>query len=195
MEDLFELVIIIVVAVLGIMSKSKKKKKKAADKPAMAAEPISEPAKPVAAAPKAVSSSIEDAVAAFSELLELNETPPKPAKAQTAPQSAVKESLIETEMKQTPKGRLKLKKAQKTAASGESPTDEHGCIGGSMPVHNAEGETLAEHAEHEKNRLQHLRDNAPRVEDLRHPSRQELRKAIVMSEVLNKPVSLRGRRI
>lgn len=191
MEDLFEILIVIAVAVFGIASRSKKNKKKSADKPApaRAAEPITEPAKPIAEASRAISrQNIENAVAAFSELLDAQEGLPSPEKIFRAP------TAIEAELKKAASTKAKRKKRKTN--SGESPVDEHGCIGGSMPVHQAEGESLAEHAKHEENRRQNLRENAPavRVENLR-PSNQELRRAIVMAEVLDKPVSLRGRRL
>ncbi len=198
MEDLFELLIVIAIGALGIISKSNKnKKKKAAGKPAKAAEPITEPAKPaqpITAARKDVSRrNIEAAVAAFTDLLESEAELPNPDK--PAPKTVREPTAIETELKQA--APLKAKRKKKNPASGESPVDAHGCIGGSMPVHSAEGESLAEHAQHELERRQHLQQNAPAVavESLRRPSQQELRRAIVMSEVLDKPVSLRGRRL
>ncbi len=195
MEDLFELLIVIAIGALGIISKSNKnKKKKAADKPAKAVEPIPEPAQPITAARKDVNRrSIEAAVAAFTNLLESEAELPNPDK--PAPKTVREPTAIETELKQT--APLKAKRKKKNPASGESPVDAHGCIGGSMPVHSAEGESLAEHAQHELERRQHLQQNAPviAVESLRRPSQQELRRAIVMSEVLDKPVSLKGRRL
>lgn len=195
MEDLFELLIVIAIGALGIISKSNKnKKKKAADKPAKAVEPIPEPAQPITAARKDVNRrSIEAAVAAFTDLLESEAELPNPDK--PAPKTVREPTAIETELKQT--APLKAKRKKKNPASGESPVDAHGCIGGSMPVHSAEGESLAEHAQHELERRQHLQQNAPviAVESLRRPSQQELRRAIVMSEVLDKPVSLKGRRL
>lgn len=195
MEDLFELLIVIAIGALGIISKSNKnKKKKAADKPAKAVEPIPEPAQPITAARKDVNRrSIEAAVAAFTDLLESEAELPNPDK--PAPKTVREPTAIETDLKQT--APLKAKRKKKNPASGESPVDAHGCIGGSMPVHSAEGESLAEHAQHELERRQHLQQNAPviAVESLRRPSQQELRRAIVMSEVLDKPVSLKGRRL
>lgn len=195
MEDLFELLIVIAIGALGIISKSNKnKKKKAADKPAKAVEPIPEPAQPITAARKDVNRrSIEAAVAAFTDLLESEAELPNPDK--PAPKTVREPTAIETELKQA--APLKAKRKKKNPASGESPVDAHGCIGGSMPVHSAEGESLAEHAQHELERRQHLQQNAPviAVESLRRPSQQELRRAIVMSEVLDKPVSLKGRRL
>ena len=195
MEDLFELLIVIAIGALGIISKcNKNKKKKAADKPAKAVEPIPEPAQPITAARKDVNRrSIEAAVAAFTDLLESEAELPNPDK--PAPKTVREPTAIETELKQT--APLKAKRKKKNPASGESPVDAHGCIGCSMPLHSAEGESLAEHAQHELERRQHLQQNAPviAVESLRRPSQQELRRAIVMSEVLDKPVSLKGRRL
>lgn len=192
MEDLFDILLVVIVAIIGAVAKSKKsqKKKKSPDRPAPvpAAEPITEPAKPITQAQKALSQqNLENAVAAFSELLDAHGGLPTPEKHE--------QTSIEAELSKPAQPKVKRKK--KKLSSGESATDDHGCIGGSMPVHNAEGESLAEHAAHEENRRQHLQQNAPAVavETLRRPSNQELRRAIVMSEVLDKPVSLRGRRI
>ena len=185
MEDLFELAIILLVFIFGAVAKSNKKKKKAADKPAPAKmiSPDSEalessieppkpaqPAKPVTEAKKALSKqNLENAIAAFSELLD-----------------------IEDEEAAKPKKKAKKKKP----ASGESPVDAHGCIGGSMPIHSAEGESLAEHAAHEQNRQLRLQqETAIHATDLRKPTAADLRKAVVMSEILDKPVALRRRQI
>lgn len=63
-------------------------------------------------------------------------------------------------------------------------------------THSTEGETAAEHAEH---RLKVLREEASRrleheaIQDLKSMNLKKLRSAVVMSEVLDKPVSLRRR--
>ena len=195
MEDLFELLVVIAIAVIGVISKTGKNKKKAAAKPAQAAEPITEPAKPITQPAKPITAAslsdrkafnrrnVEAAVKMFTELAEQIESPGKPAeRTSIEAETAVKKHLAKLQNLGKPE-------------SGESPVDEHGCIGGSMPVHTAEGESLAEHAEHE-HRYEEEKDDAYalRAEDFRRPSTQELRKAIVMAEVLDKPLSLRGRR-
>lgn len=180
MEDLFDILLVVIIAIIGGVAKSKQnKKKKSSDRPmpTQMVEPITEPARPITDERKMASRrNIENAVKAFSELLDAEGTPKQPAvePAEAAPKPA-------------------KAKRKKKPRSGESPVDDHGCIGGSMPVHQAEGESLAEHAQHERRSQEQQDAYALRVETLRRPSARELRKAIVMSEVLDKPVSLRRR--
>ena len=203
MEDLFEVLIVIVIAAFGLLSKSSKKKKAAAS-PAKAPEPAS---KPISEAEKSASRrNVEAAVSAFAELLndESLPNPDKPiavkipaaieAAVRKMPEPAKAKTSIEAEAAK--KQHLSKIKTLGAPASGESKTDAHGCIGGSMPDHEAEGETITEHAAHEQNRQQKLAEEAAlSAASLRKPSASELRRAVVMSEVLDKPVSLRGRRI
>lgn len=197
MEDLFEVLVFVVIAIIAGVSKSNKNKKKAADKPKSAqptrpAQPV-EPARP---APKALTKqNLESAFAAFTELLEDNlPNPDKPAP--TPPVKAREQTSIEAETASKKRAQLIQTRIQESL-SGKSAVDEHGCIGGSMPEHTAEGETLAEHAQHEHNRTERLKAEtaAIRAESLRKPELTELRKAVIMAEILDKPVSLRRRRI
>ena len=78
--------------------------------------------------------------------------------------------------------------------SGESMMDENGCIGGSLGAHAEEGETHAEHAAHERTRTEHLQaEGAVSAGQLRKPGLADLRRAVVMAEILDKPVSMRHR--
>ena len=196
MEDLFDIILVIAVAVIAAVSKSNKnKKKKAADKPAQAAEPVQPAAKPIASVSdrKMINRrNIESAVKAFSELAESMD------KAKTAAQSApAKKAQTVIEAETAAKQRAEIISARvKESLAGQSPVDEHGCIGGSMPIHSAEGESLAEHAAHEQNRQLRLQqETAIHATDLRKPTAADLRKAVVMSEILDKPVALRRRQI
>ena len=61
---------------------------------------------------------------------------------------------------------------------------------------STQGESAAEHAEHRQRILAEearLREQQQTLQELRHLNRQKLRSAVVMSEVLGKPVSLRPR--
>lgn len=61
---------------------------------------------------------------------------------------------------------------------------------------STQGESAAEHALHRQKILaeeSHLRQQQETLQELRHLNRQKLRSAVVMSEVLGKPVSLRPR--
>lgn len=197
MEELFEFLVVIFIAAVAIASKSKKKKSSTPTKSAQAAEPIAEPAKParpITDLTKDISrQNIENAIAAFAELLETNADLPNPDK--PAPKIVREPTAIETEL--TKPAASKAKPAgKKPVKSGESPVDAHGCIGGSMPDHTAEGESIAEHAGHEQNRQQKLAEEAAlNAASLRKPRAADLRRAVIMSEILDKPVSLRGRRI
>jgi hypothetical protein len=104
---------------------------------------------------------------------------------------------VSLEIETAAKQRSKIVKAcVQESLSGESKVDEHGCIGGSMQEHTAEGESLSEHAAHERMRTERLEAEAAiRAADLRKPGLTELRKAVVMAEILDKPVSMRRRRI
>ena len=61
---------------------------------------------------------------------------------------------------------------------------------------STQGESAAEHAEHRQKVLAEeirLREQQETLQELRHLNRRKLRQAVVMSEVLGKPVSLRPR--
>lgn len=191
MGDSIEAIIAIVLfALFALTRDNKKKKKNAADKPQ---PPQSKPVQPKAP-PKPVNESFENAFAALTELLETEESlpdPDKPSPVKTRQQTSIE---AETAMKQRA---AVIRERVAASMSGKSAQDEHGCIGGSMPNHNAEGETRAEHAVHEKNRAERLKAEAPAaaVENPYKPDLSDLRKAVVMAEILDKPVSLRKRRI
>lgn len=87
----------------------------------------------------------------------------------------------------------RLKKASHLK-SGESVTDEAGCIGGSLGAHAEEGEHPSEHAQHLKARDDALAAESTQAGELRNISVQELRKAVIVSEILDKPLALRRRR-
>lgn len=198
MEELLGLVVVLLTFILSAVSRNNKKKnKRAADKPdpvrqVASVQPVVpvQPTEPIAAQPHpAARQNLEAAFAAFSNLLDVDEKlpdPDGPAREKTA-----------IEVDSAIKRRAEVIRARTLAStSGQSAVDEHGCIGGSMPNHNAEGEKQAEHAAHERERRQHLAaEAAVRRENLRHPTATELRNAVVMSEILDKPVSLRRRRI
>lgn len=209
MEDVFEILVVFAIFIIGAVSKSNKKKKKAADKPkskpktkpvlqaAMAQTAPMQPAQPVVMPLEALAASadhrqnLENAIAAFSDLLDADEEQnPKPSGSKVREKTSIEAEAAMKERSEIIKTRVL------ESLSGESPIDEHGCIGGSMPDHSAEGESLKEHAVHERERRQRLAaETALRAEGLRKPSATDLRKAVIMSEILDKPVSLRRRSI
>ena len=77
-----------------------------------------------------------------------------------------------------------------------SRADAEGCLGGSLSGHSEEGESRAEHAEHlrrvDAQERAILRGEA-RALRLRTAARTELRRAVVWSEILDRPKALRRR--
>ena len=76
---------------------------------------------------------------------------------------------------------------------GQSFFDDEGCVGGSLGGHDEEGESRAEHEEHlsRADARQNPQTAAPRP----RIRAAELRRAVVMSEILDKPKALRNYRI
>ena len=106
--------------------------------------------------------------------------------------------------------RAKAKQANKKAAgsaparavrldglpSGESAVDAEGCVGGSLGAHREEGERRAEHRLHERRREAALAAECAasrRAAAVRQANVDQLRQAVVMSEILDKPKALRRR--
>lgn len=207
MDNVLGLLVVVGIFILNAISKSNKnKQKKAADKPkpksvlqsALAQTAPVQPPEPVVLPLETLTpttnhrQSFENVISAFSELLD--DDLPDPDQPVAAPVKVREQTAIEAETAMKQHTELIQARIQESL-SGESYVDDHGCIGGSMPEHFAEGETLAEHAMHEKNRAARLQAEAVRAEDLCKPTAADLRKAIVMSEILDKPVSMRRRRI
>lgn len=105
--------------------------------------------------------------------------------------------------------RAKAKQANKAAGSaparvvrlddlpsGESAVDAEGCVGGSLGAHREEGESRAEHRLHERRREAALAAECAasrRAAAVRQANVDQLRQAVVMSEILDKPKALRRR--
>lgn len=105
--------------------------------------------------------------------------------------------------------RAKAKQANKAAGSapaqavrlddlpsGESAVDAEGCVGGSLGAHREEGERRAEHRLHERRREAALAAECAasrRAAAVRQANVDQLRQAVVMSEILDKPKALRRR--
>lgn len=181
MEGLFDIILVVVVVIIGSIARSNKNKQKKGTQTARPAEPLTS----ISDRRMINRRNIENAVQAFSELAEsmdkaaIEEHPA----AQNLEQTSIEaETLADSNAVQ-----------EASPMFGQSFTDEHGCIGGSMPEHTAEGETVQEHAEHERRRVERLQAESDSVaaNRPRKPSPTELRKAIVMSEILARPVGLR----
>lgn len=89
----------------------------------------------------------------------------------------------------TPGGSLPPR-APAILAQGESARDADGCIGGSLGAHEEEGESHAEHAHH---LARAEREDEAAKPQSRRPTRSDLRRAVVMKEILDSPVSMRRR--
>lgn len=197
MEDLLELFALAVIVIIGSVVKSNKKNKEKAQK---AEASSSKPIAPVSDRNMTSRSNIENAVKAFSELAEAmdkGKTAPAPTVQKPVPaQKKPEQTSIEAETASKQRAEM-IQKRILESLLGHSATDEHGCIGGSMPEHEPEGETPAEHSAHEHNRAERLQaeSKANHTKSPHKPTVAELRKAVVMSEILDKPVSLRRRSI
>ena len=82
-------------------------------------------------------------------------------------------------------------------SQGASLMDDEGCVGGSMAHAHTEGETHAEHRRHVE--ALHRREAeetraAQAAVDLAAMNVQRMRQAVIMAEILDKPVALRTRR-
>ena len=80
--------------------------------------------------------------------------------------------------------------------SGESAVDAEGCVGGSLGAHREEGERRAEHRLHERRREAALAAEcvaSRRAAAVHQANVDQLRQAVVMSEILDKPKALRRR--
>ena len=81
-------------------------------------------------------------------------------------------------------------------ATGMSRADAEGCLGGSLSGHSEEGESRAEHAEHLRRvdaQERAILRGEERALHMRSAARTELRRAVVWSEILDKPKALRRR--
>lgn len=80
--------------------------------------------------------------------------------------------------------------------TGMSRADAEGCLGGSLSGHSEEGESRAEHAEHLRKvdaQERAILHGEERALHMRKAARTELRRAVVWSEILDRPKALRRR--
>lgn len=201
MDSILGLIVIVFVFVVGIIDKnSKQKKKNASTKPERPMPTKSaELKRQASAAVKAGSAKALKALTEEARAVRAESTPAQPTVRVNVPQKNApaekppeKLSLIEAFMK----GNSLEGQSHDSMSMGESVTDENGCIGGSIGEHTEEGESLAEHAEHIAVRDAALAAEHSIAQDaaaLRRANRQELRRAIVLAEILDKPVALRRR--
>ena len=178
MEDFAGLIVFFLI--LGVIDKFGKKKKNRKNPkqpgprtperaaPQRAAAPAQEVALPVQAVKKAVKHT--DAY----ELLKIIEAA-RQEKAKSAPSEEKEKTSIE--------------QAVGLRKSGIS--DSEGCIGGSIAHTQHEGESHAVHTEHMKRMVRPAAQTAQPAVSIRKLRTEDLRKAVVMSEILAKPKALR----
>lgn len=184
MEEFFEGILAIAVIVICAFAKGKKTKN--------AGE------KPTAKAPKPARAVREAAQSAFKAVMD---DMPEEARQAMTQFGMDKEALGEdSEPSDAPIPTVEIAepKAQipETDASEADFVDAHGCIGGSLGAHEAEGEAKDEHAEHllrAQERLQAEEKSAETATNARQAARARLKSAVVWSEILDRPASMRSR--
>ncbi len=215
-----EIIAAIIVFLIARAVKGDKKKKKADSapkapvqpaSPAKPAQPITKPAAMAAeiksVAKEFVEEFADDDLKALTDMFVKEQPATKPAAAQPASKKTSIEIAMEAFKKREAPARLTLLEQEiapdqglapdqrlapdQGLAPGQSLTDEHGCIGGSLSHDSSEGETLHEHAGHEMRRQSRLAAEAQAVQPARRVTARDLRQAVVMSEILNRPKALR----
>ena len=171
------IVLLIIIGVISSISKSNKKKKKAAEAQRKAEKPSSAQSKPDAA-------KIPYTREEWAEFLKEEGVP----EAVVQPKPAAAKAAAPAPKKRRAKAVQSVADAPNAASTGPIAPD---------PRQGVEGETEAEHAAH---RLRAAREEA-RIQIERAAEQvqtevnlQTLRSAVVMKEILDKPVSLRPRR-
>ena len=86
---------------------------------------------------------------------------------------------------------LPVELAPELFEQGEGFDDEEGCLGGSMPHGHEEGESREEHSRHIA--AMEAREKAEVAVSPKGIDARQLRRAVVMSEVLGRPKALRRR--
>ena len=176
------IVLLIIIGVVSSISKSGKKKKKAAEAQRKAERPAS-------AQPKAGATKIPYTREEWAQFLK-EEGVPEP-KAQPKPAAAKLEDVAKATA-----AILQKRRAQSAQQGVAAPAREAAGSIAPDPRQGVEGETEAEHAAHRlrAEAAEALRDRAEETRQaLAAMNLQALRSAVVMKEILDKPVSLRPR--
>ena len=176
------IVLLIIIGVVTSISKSGKKKK--------AAEAQKKAAKAFPAQPKAGTTKIPYTREEWEQFLK-EEDIPKP-KAQPKPAAAKPEDVAKAAA-----AVLQKRRAQAAQQNVAAPVREASGSIALDPKQSVEGETEAEHAAHRlraKQEEQRIHVERAAEQALAEVNLQTLRSAVVMKEILDKPVSLRPRR-
>ena len=178
--------IVLLVIIYFVVKSSKKNKKKAGGKPVNFSETLKEVGKDSL---KGMGTLIDK----INEAIEEDDEPDDESQL-IIPAKAVSKKL-RAKPKQAPKP---ARSAKESAAMFEAHSflDEQGCVGGSLPHIQHEGEARHEHSAHERRYIEE-EQAASQAEDiareLQSMNLRQLRRAVVVSEVLGKPKALRGR--
>ena len=186
-----EAIVFILIIVLSLISASTKKKKQDAAKSGSApARPAAKPSTPRAA----VEHALKEAVT------QLGEAAMTPAQKQQAAES---EAAL-AKVREIARARAAAAKRQAqslsdkpvgaavpSAVQGQSAADDEGCLGGSLPHGHEEGESREEHARHIA--AMEARDKNEAALEIRGFDARQLRRAVVISEILDRPKALRRR--
>lgn len=178
--------LIILVILYFVVKSSKKNKKKTGGKPVNFSETIKEVGKDSL---KGMGTLIDKISEAIEEEDEAPVLPSRPVskKLRTKPVKAVKADKPEP-----------VRSARESAAAFEANSflDDQGCVGGSLPHIQHEGELRQEHAGHAR-RYREEEQAVSRAEeialDLHAMNLAQLRRVMVVSEVLGKPKALQRR--
>lgn len=188
------IVFFVIISLLDKVAKASKSKNNAPGKPA-SGQPVQrmpDPAK--SAAPRPANTAAAPAKAAAPEI--------RRAIRATATQMIDEAGEPDVEALIRAAKRLKTRAAQprektsieKDVEARNLAADSEGCIGGSIAHTQHEGESKAEHAEHMLRTIRPAAQTAQPAVSIPQLRTADLRKAVVMSEILDKPVSMRGRK-
>ena len=181
-----EAIVFILIIVLSLISAGNKKKKQGAAKPGGAPARPAGPAAGVTAR-AAIERTLKEAVT------QLGETAMTPAQRQQAAES---EAALAKAREKAARRRAAKVQGQPVAAAplpaqGSSAADDEGCLGGSLPHGHEEGESREEHSSHIA--AMEAREKAEAAVSPKGIDARQLRRAVVMSEVLGRPKALRRR--
>ena len=185
-----EIIVILLIVALSLASGSKKKKQQQARSAKASSLPVQK-----------ASASTRDAIART--LAELDRWDPELSKTRARKRQTVERDAEQEEAREKTRRRAAAEKLQTqpggpvgaavlSAAQGGSAVDAEGCVGGSLPHDHAEGESREEHARHIA--AMEARDRAEAPQEARNIDVRQLRRAVVMAEILDRPKALRVRR-
>ena len=170
-----EVIVLILIVVLAIASSRKKKQGRTAKAPLRAAGAIRE------AVERAKAEAERTAAPAQREAE--NQAALERAREKAALRAAAAKLQRQAGMPGQP--------AAPRMSQGESSQDDEGCVGGSLPHDHAEGERREEHDRHRA--AMEAREREEAAMDHAGIDARQLRRAVVMAEILDRPRALRMR--